>query len=83
MQIIFLARDPRGIANSRLEPKTVWWRQDINEFEKVLAGIDGDCKSTKNILQELNQDEWLKNRTLVIRYEDMATEPVANAKVNV
>ena len=44
------------------------------------AGIKNVCDSTSTILGDIRRNKWLFDRTLVIRYEDLAMKPVYFAK---
>ncbi|CBY23503.1 unnamed protein product [Oikopleura dioica] len=75
LKLMFLARDPRGILESRVK---IYQKNETAPFfanEKNIKAVDEVCKKTRGILENIENSEWLKNRTLIIRYEDLAMEP--------
>ena len=53
-----------------------------DQEKRVSKGVFNVCDWTKNILEELRDSDWLKNRTILIRYEDLAINPRKTAKVS-
>jgi len=75
LKLIFLARDPRGILESRVK---IYQKNEQSPFvanEKNLKAVDGVCSSTLGILDKIKNSEWLQKRTMIVRYEDLAMEP--------
>lgn len=78
LRIIFLARDPRGILQSKVGLYNT--DNDKKETKKIISGIENVCRSTNLILEDIEKDRWLKKHTLVIRYEDIAINPLQSAQ---
>ncbi|CBY11281.1 unnamed protein product [Oikopleura dioica] len=75
LKLIFLARDPRGILESRVK---IYQKNENAPFfanEKNVKSVDEVCAKTRGILENIENSEWLKKRTLIVRYEDLAMEP--------
>ena len=75
LKVIFLARDPRGILESRVK---IYQKSDTAPYvadEKNLKAVNDVCLRTHGILETIKSSEWLRERSLVVRYEDLAMEP--------
>jgi hypothetical protein len=48
--------------------------------EKILQGIKTVCKASISILTYLKNSSWLSDRSLVVRYEDLAMNPAEIAQ---
>jgi len=75
LKLIFLARDPRGILESRVKIYQKNLKAPFIANEKNLNALDSVCSKTRGILEKIKNSEWLKKRTLIVRYEDLAMEP--------
>ncbi|KAM4015328.1 carbohydrate sulfotransferase 4-like [Anomaloglossus baeobatrachus] len=84
LRIIHLVRDPRAISSSRksfklkIEDEIV-----LKEHDKVINGpvMATICKAQANINKMVQAaGDHLKRRYLLIRHEDLSTEPIANTK---
>lgn len=75
-KIIFLTRDPRGIFQSK-----VGIYDDLNGFTQIMSSIYKVCDGARGILSEIQKSEWLRERSLIVRYEDVAMNPEDSAKV--
>ena len=82
-RIIFLARDPRGILQSKIDHFTSGGYSQQNRSQKIstiISGVGSVCSFTQSMLGQIESDHWLRERTKVVRYEDLAMEPVNKAK---
>ncbi|XP_077988185.1 carbohydrate sulfotransferase 4-like [Glandiceps talaboti] len=85
IKVIFLVRDPRAMAISRMHfthnftPLQNFKTEKIDEFrldKKMEEVVPDYCEwLVENYFRGSNIPEWLKNRYLLIRYEDMQTHP--------
>ena len=51
------------------------------KVSELLSGVSQVCSSTEVNLEFLKKNKKMKSRTLLLRYEDMATKPEYYAKV--
>ena len=91
LKIIFLTRDPRGLAATRFKHSKSWsWSktsQKLNNicetydrFIRERAFPDKPPKGTSKIKFQPDDKKTWNNEVLVIRYEDMAHEPLKMAE---
>ncbi|XP_072044460.1 carbohydrate sulfotransferase 1-like [Amphiura filiformis] len=74
VKIIHLVRDPRGVMQSRTKLAEV--NADLRRRKGPRADEITDlCQHMERNLQYLNKD-WLKGRYKIIRYEDIAEQPL-------
>ena len=81
--IIMLARDPRGIFNSRdkIFTSDLYKEQDRSRnYKRLVADAKLVCKQTKRMVDYTNSMEALGNKTLLVRYEDLAMAPLVQAE---
>ncbi|XP_077863335.1 carbohydrate sulfotransferase 1-like [Saccoglossus kowalevskii] len=79
LKIIHLVRDPRGIMNSR--NKLNQRNKDFQRKGDKLDEVTELCKDLSHNLHIIeNSASWLKNRYMLVRYEDIAKDPHAYAK---
>ena len=79
LKIIYLVRDPRAIAYSRIMNNGKSNKWSWPESEGKIRNI---CKTFETFLDQRSSNEtksW-QNQHLVIRYEDLTTEPIIWAK---
>ncbi|XP_043534522.1 carbohydrate sulfotransferase 3-like [Chiloscyllium plagiosum] len=87
LRVIQLVRDPRAVLASRMvafpgkyEAWKKWADQGVVPDDEELAKLRGNCESLRASAQlGLSQPAWLKDRFLLMRYEDVALEPVKRA----
>nr|XP_039267753.1 carbohydrate sulfotransferase 1-like [Styela clava] len=70
-KIIHLVRDPRGIASSRLKIHNDW---------EIVGNIASVCDQHATNVRAGRNVHWLQDRYKLVRYEDMATNPIGMAK---
>ena len=76
LKIIYLVRDPRGLANSRLETTAAGKQWDAKSNPKHLKTQLSDiCKTYDHFLDDRNSVKFLKESAMVVRYEDVASNP--------
>lgn len=76
LKIIYLVRDPRGIANSRLETTAAGKQWDAKSNPKHLqAQLSDICKTYDQFLDDRSSSKFLKESAIVVRYEDVASNP--------
>ncbi|XP_069744332.1 carbohydrate sulfotransferase 3 [Narcine bancroftii] len=88
LKIIQLVRDPRAVLASRMvafPSKYNAWKKWANEGrvpdEEEVGKIRGNCENLRATAQlGISQPPWLKDRFLLMRYEDIALEPVKRAQ---
>ncbi|XP_002742391.1 carbohydrate sulfotransferase 3-like [Saccoglossus kowalevskii] len=79
LKIIILVRDPRGVMHSR-------WKLHGKNLDYMRKNASWDetedlCRTyASNVRYAQTCPEWLKNRYLLIRYEDVAHQPLARAR---
>ncbi|XP_002734764.1 carbohydrate sulfotransferase 1-like [Saccoglossus kowalevskii] len=83
LKIIHLIRDPSGIACSRT-CKGFWdvrRRKIIEKQSDLLKSVVHDCKQVFGmVLYAKNMPTWLQDRYKIVRYEDLASDPITIAK---
>ncbi len=72
-KIIHLVRDPRGAYSSRISVCQLTWRNCLNISETCV-------RMERNIQFWLDTPSWLQNKYLLVRYEDLALEPIRHAE---
>ncbi len=72
-KIIHLVRDPRGTYRSRMSVCLPTWRNCLNISETCV-------RMGRNIQFWLDTPSWLQNKYLLVRYEDLALEPIRYAE---
>ncbi|KAM9861034.1 carbohydrate sulfotransferase 1-like [Aulostomus maculatus] len=88
IKVIQLVRDPRGVLSSRMdtfwESYRLWriWRSSgkkpYNLSGSQLKALCNDYYSS--VSTGLNHPDWLKGKYMLIRYEDMARNPLLKTK---
>ncbi|KAJ8248909.1 hypothetical protein GJAV_G00229090 [Gymnothorax javanicus] len=88
LKIIHLVRDPRAILSSRME--TFWSLDRRNTMEDMArknqikldpTGIRELCEDYHNsISMALSRPHWLKGKYMLVRYEDLARNPLQKTK---
>lgn len=76
VKFIFLVRDPRGMFNSRLRVAQIQYHE-TEKNEELLRKVERHCASMVQNLKSVTDIEYFKQRTVVIRYEDVALYPEA------
>ncbi|XP_076439641.1 carbohydrate sulfotransferase 6-like isoform X2 [Babylonia areolata] len=77
LKVLHLVRDPRGI----LESRRMIGYANFSNLEAEAANLCKDIAEDLNIFQSLKKEEQvLKNRYLLARYEDIARSPVLAIK---
>ena len=56
--------------------------QEERDSESLMNGVRHVCRITNLILDYFEQDEWIRERLKIVRYEDLAMNPVERAKVS-
>jgi len=73
---IFLVRDPRGLMNSRLRIARVQYHEkDEKKFHEIASKVEGHCKRMVLNVASIENDKFMKQRTIIVRYEDIALDP--------
>ena len=77
--IILLVRDPRGIFNSRAKIFTS--EQYIQQgrgrnYDELAHNIQTLCNQTQTMLDDIGRWPDLRAKTLTVRYEDLASNPL-------
>uniref|UniRef100_H2ZZY1 Sulfotransferase n=1 Tax=Latimeria chalumnae TaxID=7897 RepID=H2ZZY1_LATCH len=88
LKIVHLVRDPRAILTSRIGTFTdqfrAWkiWNATRRKPHNVdLSQITTTCRDISNSAETgFSRPSWLKGRYMLVRYEDVAKEPVKKAK---
>ncbi|RXM28996.1 Carbohydrate sulfotransferase 1 [Acipenser ruthenus] len=88
LKIVHLVRDPRGILASRMtafmDQFRAWkiWNATGRKPHYVdLSQITRTCKDLSDSAETgFSKPTWLKGRYMLVRYEDLAKEPVEKAK---
>ena len=76
VKFIFLVRDPRGMFNSRLRVAQIQYHE-TEKNEELLRKVERHCASMVQNLKSVTDIEFFQQRTVVIRYEDVALYPEA------
>ena len=74
MKFIFLVRDPRGIFNSRLRISKVQYHEKGREKD-IAKKLGAHCKKMSLNIRFIQGSKFWSERTMVVRYEDIALEP--------
>ncbi|XP_059802265.1 carbohydrate sulfotransferase 3 [Hypanus sabinus] len=88
LRIIQLVRDPRAVLASRMvafPSKYEAWKKWANEGEvpddEEVSKLRGNCENLRASAQlGISQPPWLKDRFMLMRYEDIALEPLKRAQ---
>ncbi|KAK2824341.1 hypothetical protein Q5P01_021516 [Channa striata] len=89
VRVIQLVRDPRAVLASRMvafsSKYQTWktWAQDgqVPEDNEEVKRLKGNCDNIRMSAEVgLSQPGWLKNRYMLVRYEDIARYPIQKAK---
>ncbi|XP_026164317.1 carbohydrate sulfotransferase 3a [Mastacembelus armatus] len=89
VRVIQLVRDPRAVLASRMvafsSKYQTWktWAQDgqVPEDDEEVKRLKGNCDNIRMSAQVgLSQPPWLKNRYMLVRYEDIARYPMQKAE---
>lgn len=75
-KIIYLVRDPRGIANSRFNIADNNWNEEADKKLKSLCSHFHKFIEEREINQSDETESLWKAKVLVIRYEDFALNPI-------
>ena len=77
--IILLVRDPRGIFNSRAKiftsDKYIQQGRGRN-YDELAHNIQTLCNQTQTMLDDIGRWPDLRAKTLTVRYEDLASNPL-------
>ncbi|XP_067828814.1 carbohydrate sulfotransferase 3-like isoform X2 [Heptranchias perlo] len=87
LKVIQLVRDPRAVLASRMVAfpgKYDAWKKWANKGEvpddEEVGKLRGNCESLRASAQlGISQPPWLKDRYMLMRYEDIALEPMKKA----
>ena len=71
---IFLIRDPRALMNSRLRISRVQYHE-TNRGKEIAEKVQAHCEKMSQNLDIISNNEFLKKRTIIVRYEDIALDP--------
>ena len=74
VKFIFLVRDPRGMFNSRLRIAKIQYHE-TKKSQDLLDKVERHCDSMVNNLKSVTETPFFKDRTLIVRYEDVAVHP--------
>ncbi|XP_019953887.1 carbohydrate sulfotransferase 3a [Paralichthys olivaceus] len=89
VRVIQLVRDPRAILASRMvafsSKYQTWksWAQDgqVPEDDEEVKRLKGNCDQIRMSAEVgLSQPRWLRNRYMLVRYEDIAQYPMQKAE---
>ncbi|XP_077352381.1 carbohydrate sulfotransferase 3a [Festucalex cinctus] len=82
IKIIQLVRDPRATFASRMaafSPSQTWKSLKLNDEEA--RSVQGNCEHIRWLAElGLSQPHWLKRRYMLVRYEDVARNPMQKAE---
>ncbi|GCB67562.1 carbohydrate sulfotransferase 3-like [Scyliorhinus torazame] len=87
LKVIQLVRDPRAVLASRMvafpskyEAWKKWANQGVVPDDEEVGKLRGNCENLRTSAQlGLSQPAWLKDRFMLMRYEDVALEPMKKA----
>ena len=79
MKFIFLVRDPRGIFNSRLRISKVQYHEKGTE-KNIAKKLGAHCQKISDNIKFIQNSPFWSERTMIVRYEDVAVEPKKFAK---
>ena len=79
MKFIFLVRDPRGIFNSRLRISKVQYHEKGTE-KNIAKKLGAHCQKMSDNIKFIQNSPFWNERTMIVRYEDIALEPKKFAK---
>ena len=80
--IIILARDPRGIFNSRdkIFTSDLYKEQDRSRnYDRLLTDAKTVCGQTERMI-DYTRNHTVIDKTLVVRYEDLAMAPIVESQ---
>ncbi|KAG8438818.1 hypothetical protein GDO86_005130 [Hymenochirus boettgeri] len=88
LKVIHLVRDPRGILASRMNTFTdlyrawkIWNTLGRKPHNIDLSQITTTCTDLSNSVETgFSRPLWLKGKYMLVRYEDLARDPVTKAK---
>uniref|UniRef100_A0A1A8MDA3 Sulfotransferase n=2 Tax=Nothobranchius pienaari TaxID=704102 RepID=A0A1A8MDA3_9TELE len=89
VRVIQLVRDPRAILASRMaafpSQYHMWknWAQDgqVPEDDEEVMRLKGSCNQVRSSVEMgLSQPPWLRGRYMLVRYEDIALDPMQKAE---
>ncbi|KAK2921837.1 hypothetical protein Q8A73_001322 [Channa argus] len=89
VRVIQLVRDPRAVLASRMvafsSKYQTWktWAQDgrVPEDNEEVKRLKGNCDNIRMSAEVgLSQPGWLRNRYMLVRYEDIARYPIQKAE---
>ncbi|XP_072292913.1 carbohydrate sulfotransferase 3a [Eucyclogobius newberryi] len=88
IRIIQLVRDPRAILASRMVAFSMYqtwktWAHDgqVPEDDEVVKRLQGNCDNIRMSAEVgLRQPHWLRGRYMLVRYEDIARNPMEKAQ---
>ncbi|XP_035272734.1 carbohydrate sulfotransferase 1 [Anguilla anguilla] len=88
LKIIQLVRDPRGILSSRIETFRdtyrlwrIWRATGRKPYNLDLSQLTVVCEDFLNSVSTgLSQPHWLKGKYMLVRYEDLARNPLQKTK---
>jgi hypothetical protein len=77
LRVVHLLRDPRGVAHSWARPKPLWPDAEVEALKRFRPGASSTIWSTWNVaIEALLRDV----PRLVVRYEDLAADPVGEVR---
>ena len=76
---IYLVRDPRGLMNSRLRISKVQYKED-GRGPDIAKKLGAHCTKMAENIQFIKSSPFWADRTMVVRYEDIALRPKEFAK---
>ncbi|OCT88233.1 carbohydrate sulfotransferase 1 [Xenopus laevis] len=88
LKVIHLVRDPRGILASRINTFTdlyrawkIWNSSGRKPHHIDLSQITTTCTDLSNSVETgFSRPTWLKGKYMLVRYEDLARDPIRKAK---
>ncbi|KAJ8337001.1 hypothetical protein SKAU_G00382210 [Synaphobranchus kaupii] len=88
LKIIQLVRDPRGILSSRIETFRdtyrlwrIWRATGRKPYNLDLSQLTVVCEDfLSSVSMGLSQPHWLKGKYMLVRYEDLARNPLQKTK---
>ncbi|XP_077437228.1 carbohydrate sulfotransferase 3a [Vanacampus margaritifer] len=88
IKIIQLVRDPRAILASRMVAfshyqtwKSLTWDGQLPDNDEEVKRLQGNCDHIRWLAElGLSQPRWLRRRYMLVRYEDVARNPMQKAE---